>query len=344
MQRIDTATRVVDKFGPGKDGFGDGNPATGSPSTQLNATAFDNYQEEIANAIELSGMTLNPADMTQLWQAIRAGGSGQFVRLIGDQMTGQLILPSLHVYSTTPGFSPFVLFHHPVGGYAYSMWADGGALHLGDADGNGPVASWIQVNANGAAVLGNLFVSASPTTPGIIGTITCNGGRILAQVPGPTYLPSISVYNPVAGAGLPIGAAGMWYNAGLHLGSVDGLGEPSADWLYQDVANNNDTVMVGNLACFQSVTFRGSAADGVSGTSAVYAVPGAAAFRFTGNPADPGGSNFYQLGVIAAVGELTFNTPPLPTGGGAWACTFDGRTVQNWSCTARGLMIPPHQT
>jgi hypothetical protein len=92
MQRIDTPNRILDKFGPGKDGFGDGVPATGTASTKLNAVAFDNYQEEIANAIELSGLTLNPNDMTQLWQAInaRVAAAGPFVLRGGDTMTGQL--------------------------------------------------------------------------------------------------------------------------------------------------------------------------------------------------------------------------------------------------------------
>jgi len=98
MQRISTATRFQDKFGPGKDGFRDGDPGLGTASTQLEALWFDNAQEEIANAIEMSGLALNPNDMTQLWQAINARvAAGPFVLKTGDTMTGPLAVPSLGV-------------------------------------------------------------------------------------------------------------------------------------------------------------------------------------------------------------------------------------------------------
>jgi hypothetical protein len=73
MDRITTPSRIRDLFGPGKDGFGDGVPSIGGSSTQLNAAWFNNDQEEICNAIELSGFVLDPADRTQLYQAMRAG-------------------------------------------------------------------------------------------------------------------------------------------------------------------------------------------------------------------------------------------------------------------------------
>ena len=97
MQRITTATRQQDKFGPGRDGFTDGNPTTGTPSTQLEAGWFDHLQEEVARAIELSGIPLNGSNVEQLFAAINArvaAGVGAlplpFVRLAGDTMSGQL--------------------------------------------------------------------------------------------------------------------------------------------------------------------------------------------------------------------------------------------------------------
>jgi hypothetical protein len=108
MQRISTATRVIDKFGPGRDGFANGNPATGAPSTQLEAEWYDSQQEEMANVIELAGMTLNPADMTQLWQAINsriAAATGNFVLRTGDTMSGNLTVPALFANSAVyPSF------------------------------------------------------------------------------------------------------------------------------------------------------------------------------------------------------------------------------------------------
>lgn len=72
MQRISTATRVVDKFGAGKDGFTDGDVVGGIPATDLNAALFDNVQEEICNVIEGEGVALNPASRTQMRDVIRA--------------------------------------------------------------------------------------------------------------------------------------------------------------------------------------------------------------------------------------------------------------------------------
>lgn len=75
MHRIDTATKAVDLFGPGKHGFKDGNPLTGDPSTTLNASLFNHLQEEIARAIEASGQALDASKYDQLTQAIRRLGA-----------------------------------------------------------------------------------------------------------------------------------------------------------------------------------------------------------------------------------------------------------------------------
>lgn len=70
MQRIDTSTAQKDKFGAGKNGFTDGNPQTGTPATDLDSAFFDSVQEELCNAIEKAGLTLDPDDNTQLWQVL----------------------------------------------------------------------------------------------------------------------------------------------------------------------------------------------------------------------------------------------------------------------------------
>jgi hypothetical protein len=72
MERIQTSTKSVDKFGAGKHGFTNGNPSTGTPSTQIDEAWCDSVQEELANAIEGAGLALNVADRTQLRQAIQA--------------------------------------------------------------------------------------------------------------------------------------------------------------------------------------------------------------------------------------------------------------------------------
>jgi hypothetical protein len=70
MQRIATSTRVLGLFGIGKDGFQDGSPSTGAPSTQLQAAWFNAVQEEIARFIEYCGLALD-GTFTQLLAAIR---------------------------------------------------------------------------------------------------------------------------------------------------------------------------------------------------------------------------------------------------------------------------------
>lgn len=70
MHRIDTATAQVDKFGPGKNGFTNGDPATGRRATDLNSDMWDAVQEEICAVIEQSGLDLNKDQHDQLYQAI----------------------------------------------------------------------------------------------------------------------------------------------------------------------------------------------------------------------------------------------------------------------------------
>jgi len=71
MKRISTATRVLNKFGAGKDGYTDGDVVGGIPATDLEAGLFDNIQEELCNIIEGQGIALNGAVLTQLGAAIR---------------------------------------------------------------------------------------------------------------------------------------------------------------------------------------------------------------------------------------------------------------------------------
>lgn len=70
MHRIDTPTAQVDKFGPGKNGFTNGDPATGRRATDLNSDMWDAVQEEVCAVIEKSGLVLNKDQHDQLYQAI----------------------------------------------------------------------------------------------------------------------------------------------------------------------------------------------------------------------------------------------------------------------------------
>ncbi|MFV2142319.1 phage tail protein [Escherichia coli] len=70
MHRIDTLTAVKDKFGPGKNGFTDGNIRTGRLATWLNSAMWDAVQEEICGVIEKAGIELNKEEHDQLYKAI----------------------------------------------------------------------------------------------------------------------------------------------------------------------------------------------------------------------------------------------------------------------------------
>ena len=70
MHRIDTPTAQADKFGQGKNGFTNGDPATGRRATDLNSDMWDAVQEEICTAIESAGITLDKTKHDQLYQAI----------------------------------------------------------------------------------------------------------------------------------------------------------------------------------------------------------------------------------------------------------------------------------
>jgi hypothetical protein len=71
MRRINTAHRAADLFGPGKDGFRNGDMGLGIMPTELNAEWFNMMQEEVAGVCEAAGLTLNPANSAQLLEAIK---------------------------------------------------------------------------------------------------------------------------------------------------------------------------------------------------------------------------------------------------------------------------------
>ncbi|MDM3203890.1 hypothetical protein OGV58_18015 [Citrobacter sp. Cf097] len=83
MHRIDTPTAQVDKFGQGKNGFTNGDPATGRRATDLNSDMWDAVQEEVCTVIEQSGLTLNKAQHDQLYKAI--------MKLISNQIPDALL-------------------------------------------------------------------------------------------------------------------------------------------------------------------------------------------------------------------------------------------------------------
>jgi len=70
MQRISTLSRLLNKFGVGKDGFKDGDLANGITATNLNADWCNGLQEEVISVIEQAGLTPSNATLNQLMTAI----------------------------------------------------------------------------------------------------------------------------------------------------------------------------------------------------------------------------------------------------------------------------------
>lgn len=72
MQRINTATKAVDLFGPGKHGFKDGDLGLGIQPTDFDAAFFNALQEELAHLVESQGGVPTPGVYTQVATAIQA--------------------------------------------------------------------------------------------------------------------------------------------------------------------------------------------------------------------------------------------------------------------------------
>lgn len=70
MDRINTATKALDLFGPGKHGFKDGNLSLAIQPTALDAAFFNDLQEEAIGVIEGAGLVPAAGNRTQLRQAI----------------------------------------------------------------------------------------------------------------------------------------------------------------------------------------------------------------------------------------------------------------------------------
>ncbi|MGY6129094.1 phage tail protein (plasmid) [Paraburkholderia strydomiana] len=94
MRRISTSTRVIDKFGAGKDGFTNGDAVSGLPSTDLEDVWFDHVQEEIASVVEGAGFALDTSNRAQLIAAIKqlAQGGAGLTPPVGSMANGTVLL------------------------------------------------------------------------------------------------------------------------------------------------------------------------------------------------------------------------------------------------------------
>lgn len=115
MDRIDDTTAEQNKFGAGKHGWTNGDPADPDSGTIGQEEWFDGVQEEIVGVIEAAGLTPSSVDFTQLRSAL--------LLAIGDTMTGTLAfnmddeLPRVSEASTLPSLDK-------------RLWLQSGALRL----------------------------------------------------------------------------------------------------------------------------------------------------------------------------------------------------------------------
>jgi hypothetical protein len=179
MQRISTDTRQIDKFGPGKDGFTDGNVGTGQPTTQLEAKWFDTEQEELANLVEIGGrFALNPTDNQQVLKSIQQMITEAtilppdltlYVRKAGDVMSGTLTIGDA---TSAPGAAGGIRYNGVGSGGGNVIgfqWAGGGVFNLYvDTNLIGPIALTSQLAAYlpiaGGTMTGFLTLFGAPTT------------------------------------------------------------------------------------------------------------------------------------------------------------------------------------
>jgi hypothetical protein len=214
MFRITTDTAVADKWGPGKPGFGDGNPAAGTPSTQLNADWFDYVQEEISNVIEMFGGTLDPARRDQLYQAINDrivdAAGGDYVARTGDQMSGNLRIVRTDDAGGLLGLGGGGGVVSGDAGGAITVAAGGANGTLFGVLGNGPngrlytdAESFSIANSAGAGTLGlgsgGAYLSGLPNSQVTFG----NAGRVCGFDPTGAWFTNVAYhsFNGPAGGG-----------------------------------------------------------------------------------------------------------------------------------------------
>jgi hypothetical protein len=165
MQRIDTPTKAVDLFGPGKHGFRDGDPLLAILATKLNAGWFNRVQEAIVRVIEWAGIVLNGAVYTQLLEAIQIGVGHDigFQAGFGSNGAGEDL--AVQIYGSVSLARPITI----TGEVGYMVTAPTGAAAIWDIEKNGVSVYTTKPQ----------FAAASNTiTPGILDAtkVDCSAG------------------------------------------------------------------------------------------------------------------------------------------------------------------------
>ncbi len=185
MHRIDTSSRAANLFGTGKDGFRDGNKATGQAATAFNAAWVNSVQEELAGVVEGTGTALVLGTNNQLVSAIQSGGllSARAANT-GDAYSATLTPAvtalsdglSLYIRAGTANTTTAPTFNAGFGGAVGIVKGNGLALAAGDIAGAG---HWLLLQYDATLVKWVLLNPANGliSTPGLpAGSIIAYGG------------------------------------------------------------------------------------------------------------------------------------------------------------------------
>lgn len=260
MQRISTLNRIANLFGPGKDGFKNGDLANGVVPTAFNADWCNGVQEELANVIEASGAALNAGSVVQLLTAIRWITLGRMVNVQVFSASGTYTPSSARVSK---------IIVEAVGGGG----AGGGAAATSSnasAGGGGGAGCYIKalftaVPASAVVTIGAGGVGA-PGVGGGGGGTTSFGALVSVSGGGPGASSGVATNFPVSAP--PGSGAGAFSNTGTTISSSPG---GAGQWgLVIALAGNALGGMGGASMLGQGATWTGS--GGASSTTANAAI------------------------------------------------------------------------
>ncbi|ECR3854934.1 tail fiber protein [Salmonella enterica] len=182
MHRIDTPTAQKDKFGQGKNGFTNGDPATGRRATDLNSDMWDAVQEEVCTVIEAAGIPLSKGEHTQLHAAI-------------DRLIAEQVKTRLEKNQNGADIPDKSLFVRNIG----ALPANGTAVAANRLVSRGtlPALTGTTRGSDGGLIMGEVYNNGYPTEYGNILRLTGTGdGEILIGwsgvngAPAPAYIRS----------------------------------------------------------------------------------------------------------------------------------------------------------
>lgn len=182
MHRIDTPTAQKDKFGQGKNGFTNGDPATGRRATDLNSDMWDAVQEEVCTVIEAAGIPLSKGEHTQLHAAI-------------DRLIAEQVKTRLEKNQNGADIPDKSLFVRNIG----ALPANGTAVAANRLASRGglPALTGTTRGSDGGLIMGEVYNNGYPTEYGNVLRLTGTGdGEILIGwsgtngEPAPAYIRS----------------------------------------------------------------------------------------------------------------------------------------------------------